>query len=101
MSSYSYTTINSTCDMDQNGLQWYDYYFVDATSGNITITLPTLYDSSYFQMHRIDTSSNTVTLVPQSGDTINNTSSLLFPINRYSQLIKTSSNWRCPRISFN
>ena len=99
--SYSYTTLNSTCDMNQNNLEFYDYYLIDASSGNISITLPTAYDSSYYQFQRIDTTANTVTLLPQSGDTVNSTSSLLFPINRYAQLIKIGTNWRCPRISFN
>lgn len=99
--SYSYATINSTVDMEQNNLQYYDYYLVDGSSGNISITLPVLYDGSYIQLHRIDTSSNTVTLLPQSGETINGTSSLIFPINRYAQCVKIGSNWRVPRLAFN
>ncbi len=99
--SYSYTTLNTTCDMELNNLQYFDYYFVDASAGSISITLPFLYDGSYIQMHRIDTTSNTVTLLPQTGETVNNTSSVLLPINRYAQCIKTSTNWRVPRIAFN
>lgn len=99
--SYSYTTLNSTCDMDQNNLQYYDYYLIDAATGNISITLPTLYDGSYIQLHRIDTSSNTVNLLPQSGETVNGTSSMLLPINRYAQCVKIGSNWRIPRLAFN
>lgn len=99
--SYSYTTITTTCDMEQNNLQYYDYYLLDASAGNISITLPVLYDGSYIQLHRIDTTSNTITLLPQSGETLNGTTSVLFPINRYAQCVKIGSNWRIPRISFN
>lgn len=99
--SYSYTTLNSTCDMELNNLQYFDYYLIDASSGSISITLPFLYDGSYLQFQRIDTSSNVVTLLPQTGETLNGTSSVIFPINRYSQCFKNGTNWRIPRISFN
>lgn len=99
--SYSYTTITSTVDMNQNSLEFFEYFLVDATSGNIEIKLPTSYDGSYFQFHRKDTSSNTVTFICQTGDTVNGGSSILLPINRYCQVIKIGNDWRTPRISFN
>jgi hypothetical protein len=99
--SYSYTDINSSVDMSLNNMEYYEYFFIDANSGNINITLPSSYDGAFFQFHRIDTSSNDVTFYPASGDTINGTSSLLFPINRLSQVIKKNTDWILPRISFN
>jgi len=100
--SYSYTTITNTCDMSTNNLEYYEYFFIDAFSGNIEIILPIAYDGSFYQFQRVDNSSNTVTFYPASGgDTINGTSSMIFPINRYSQIIKNGTNWRMARISYN
>lgn len=98
--SYSYTTINSTVDMNTNSLEYFEYFIVNA-SGNIEIKLPTAYDGSYYQFHRLDTTANTVTFTAQTGDTINGGSSLVLPINRYCQVIKIGNDWRVPRISFN
>jgi hypothetical protein len=99
--SYSYTTINSTVDMNTNSLEYFEYFIVDATSGNIEIKLPTAYDGSYFQFHRLDTTPNLVTFVPQTGNTVNGGSSFLLPVNRYTQVIKIQNDWRIPRIAFN
>lgn len=99
--SYSYTTINSTVDMNLNSLEYFEYFIIDATNGNINITLPTGYDGSYYQFHRLDTSTNVVTFLPQTGDTINGGSSIILPINRYTQPIKMGTDWRFPRFSFN
>jgi len=50
----------------------YDTYTVNATSGNITITLPNITaDGLVFNLRRTDTSSNTVTIQGTGGQLIN------------------------------
>ena len=100
--SYSVHTINSNTDMNQNSLEYNEYFLIDASSGNIDITLPANKgDGSFYQFHRTDESNNIVSFFPSSGETVNNTTSITLPINRYVQPIKISDNWIFSIISIN
>jgi len=59
--NYDVVTSNATLSWD------YDIYFVDASGGSITLTLPDPfdYDGTHFYIKRVDTTySNTVTVTP-------------------------------------
>lgn len=67
---FAIITTNTTLDLDDNTI------YVDATSGNITITLPSVASASsggvgiVYTIKRIDASINTVTITPNGSDTI-------------------------------
>lgn len=102
MSSYTIYTINSTCDMSQNGLDGFQYYYIDASSGNITVTLTSnCFTGSYYPFMRVDSSSNTVTFIPSSSAiTINSKTSLILPINTECDMIFSNNNWTAPKFSY-
>lgn len=63
MSSYSIYYVNNSIDMNQNGLAYYNYFFVDASSGNINIILPdNKNEGDYYEFQRLDSSTNTVNI---------------------------------------
>ena len=98
--SYSYYIINSNVNITTDGLEYYNYFFIYASNFDITIILPVSYDSAFYQFQRIDqTYSNNVEIIPNSGDTINNSSSINLSIKKYVQIIKVNSNWLAPVIS--
>ena len=71
----------------------YDTFLVDATGGNITVTIPTSPgDGSNFMISRIDSSSNTVTVVPTSAD-INGSSSVSLGVNENAKLGASNGDW--------
>lgn len=72
----------------------YEYQIIDATSGNLTLSLPQIpYDGIWTTFTRIDNSSNTVSIVPYSGDNIMGLSSL--PLYELSNI--TLSSWGANR----
>lgn len=69
---------------------------VDATSGNITITLPTAtgIDGREYIIKKIDSSSNTVTITPQSSQTIDGQSNyVLSAQNKYIEVKAANGNY--------
>jgi len=102
MSYYSTGYINSNNDMNATGFVGYQLMIVDASSGSISIILPTSGgDGTSYIFIRIDSSSsNTVTFTCQSGDTINNATSIIMPINRYSEIYYWGNNWIFPEYTF-
>jgi len=67
---------------------------VDATAGNITITLPSPTGNRRRRVIKTDASSNTVTIAPSVGVTINSDSSYkLFGIYRFVEVEPTGANW--------
>jgi hypothetical protein len=71
---------------------------VDATSGNITITLPaaTVFSGpdQFIDISRIDTSSNTVTIQRAGSDTIDEATSItLSGVNRVRLISNDVSRW--------
>jgi hypothetical protein len=70
--------------------------FADATSGNVTITLPTASTASGYRffVKRIDGSSNSVTVQRSSSDTIDGATSQSLPIQYMSiTVVSNGSNW--------
>ena len=101
MSSYVYCEITSNADMNNNTYAGFEYYFVDASSGSITITLPEiLYDGTTFIMHRIDNSVNNVTLEAFTGQTVDGTSSVNMPARNYQEFVSLNNNWYNPNFSY-
>ncbi|MFC5524006.1 hypothetical protein [Polaromonas jejuensis] len=87
-------TANATLTTTQCGL-----LLVDATSGNITLTLPAsgaASDDAFYNMRRIDSTANTVTVQRAGSDTIEGGTSFTLPPNSDTeiQLPGGSSNWR-------
>lgn len=100
MSSYNILHVSAHMDMSENSQDGYDIYFVDGTSNNITIDLPTSYwEGLYWQFQRVDNSVNVVTINAPSGKTINNNNSILLVGGQYCQMIYTNDNFICPLIS--
>ena len=60
-----------------------DVYLVDATNGNITITLPNILSNGMqYKLKRTDNTTNTVTIQATGGQLINNNSTFtLYPLN--------------------
>ena len=95
-SDASRTTITSTSSLltTQCGL-----LLVDATGGNITLTLPasgSATDDAFYILRRIDTTANTVTLQRAGSDTVEGGTSITLPPNSSTeiQIPGGSINWR-------
>ena len=97
MSNYNFVYFNANTDMDQGVNDGYEYYAIDCSGSNITITLPTItYDGVYYLFHRIDTSGNTLTLQAQTGQTVRGGASITLGGNRYIQIVSYGSDWLAP-----
>lgn len=72
-----------------------EIYGVDATAGNITVTLPSSPTESFaFRLYKIDGTANTITLDPSGSDTINGAAT--FVVSKLFQavfVVWTSSHW--------
>lgn len=100
--NYDPLNITSNLDMDDSDYTAYIYYLIDASAGDVTISLTAyLWDGQTFYLNRTDTSSNNVYLTPKSGSTLSNSTSSL-PLNVGQMCILTSvgTNWTAPRISY-
>ena len=87
-------TATSTLTVAQCGL-----LLIDATSGNIVLTLPAsgaISDDAIFQARRLDSTANTVTIQRAGTDTVNSGVSILLPAsgNTQIQLPAGAVNWR-------
>lgn len=94
MSTYSilYLTNNITININDG----YYIYYVDASSGNIDISLPDiyLYDGVSFRFCRKDNSTNVVTIYGYSGQNIDGSSS--FTLNGFRtsrEVVSFAQNW--------
>lgn len=91
MSFIETTTENS--DFTMNGS--YTIYLIDCTNNNVTVTLADIdiyIGNGYtFTMRRVDTSSNTLTIVGTNGQTIDGGSSFSLPIS--GKMDKTFLSW--------
>ncbi len=92
----SRTTITATATLatTQCGL-----LLVDATAGNITLTLPAsgpATDDAFYNLRRIDSTANVVTVQRAGADTVEGGTSITLPINSATelQLPGGSVNWR-------
>ena len=101
MSYLNCLDITTNTDIQATGSYGYKMFLIDCSAGNINITLPINYNVSY-KFFRIDNTSNTCTFTCQSGDTINNLTSLTFPINTYSEIYYQvgKKNWLFPKYTF-
>ena len=101
MSNYSTCLITSDIDQGSNGYDGYNYYIIDASSGNITITLTSNYLSNglYYYFNRIDSSTNGVTLLCPNGYTINGNSSLSLNIGQSCEIVFNNDDWIASRFN--
>ena len=92
MASPHITTVNTNTNIDDG----YDTYIVDASAGNITLTLPNITaDGYFFTIKRIDTNdSNTVTLVGTGGQEIDDLASILVTIGMNVTVNSINGEWR-------
>lgn len=91
MTSYAYVTL-ATSDLMLDFL--FNTYIVDASSGNIVLTLPTAVDEGpCFSIRRVDQSSNTVTIVCVGGQTIDGGSSITIPPQSNRMVSAFNGNW--------
>jgi hypothetical protein len=94
MSNVSVGELTTSVDMDN--YDGFNYLFVDCSAGNITIDMTTLiFDGYYFIFNRRDNSSNTVTLLPKTGQTINGTTSFLIPPRGVTGILGFNNDWTC------
>lgn len=84
-------TASSTISLEQ------EYLLVDASAGDVTLTLPDITSDNlgqYYFIKRTDTSANVVTISPSGSDTIEGSSSyLLSNENDSVHLVATSGDW--------
>lgn len=87
----NFTVVNTTRSIDGSD----DLYLVDATSGNITITLPdaSSNDGLWVRLQRTDSSTNTVTVIGYSAQTINGNASFSMFRTNDVQIVTSSSAW--------
>ena len=100
--SYSVYTLTYDNDFDVNYLG-YSYYLVDASSGNITLSLPTsiCWPGQSFIFNRIDSSTNSVTIEAKTNYSINNGSSISLSSHEYTETVnKDGTNWISPKFTY-
>lgn len=91
----SYSTVNITGTTDLNTLSGYNNYLVNVTTGT-TITLPTASSDGFnILICRGDISTAKVTIIPQSGQTLNGTlnGSYILPQRSVTNPYVFSNNW--------
>jgi hypothetical protein len=90
MSLESPVFVNSNGTLDSNATVFY----VDASGGNLSLTAMTITaDGMNFKILRTDSSSNTVTLAADSGQTINGASSVSLDVNVEYYYVSDGTNW--------
>lgn len=101
MSQYSICpVITATSDMDNNGLSGYNYFLIDCSGGNITITLPSsIWDGLTYVFLRTDLSANVLTFNAHSG-AINGGSSLTMSPKNYCEFVYFNGDWIAPKITY-
>lgn len=92
MANVNYTSINSDNDMMTTGLLSYSVISIDASSNDITITLP-INLSLCYKFFRIDTSTYNVTFNCQTGDTINNSTTYSLSMSNAMEIYYMGTNW--------
>lgn len=101
MSYINYINVTSNLDMNVDGNDGFLYFLVDCSSGNINIDLYSdPIDSQNYIIHRIDSSSNTLTLTATNSKMINGSSSTTININTYADASFLNGNWLCSKFTF-
>lgn len=89
---YSVTTTSSNLTLTSDN----DIVLVNASSSSLTIALPsaTTVSGKAFTVKKIDSSSNTVTVQPQTGQTIDGSSSKILSVQyEFLTIVSDGSNW--------
>ncbi len=87
-----YSSVSSDTTLDNT----YSVVAVDASGGNVTITLPTAVgvEGRTFSIKKVDSSSNTVTINPNGAETIDGGSSAVISVQYVSvMVISDNTNW--------
>ena len=73
-----------------------DLTFVDATSNNITVTLPTAVSKTGINLYikRVDDTTNQVKVIPTGSETIDDDSEIIITYNQCMYVVSDGTNWR-------
>ena len=90
--AYSFTTLTATGSIDTTK----NVNFIDATSGDITATLPSAVTNAGVFLHikRVDSSTNTVTIDTTASQTIDNYTDIQISENQSLMIVSDETNWR-------
>ena len=93
--SIDYTTTTITANATLSDISGLVTVLCDCTSGNITISLPTAVgNQAAFNIKKIDSSSNTVTIDPDSSETIDGAATVtIYDDDDFVQVQSDNSNW--------
>lgn len=97
-------TVTDSIDMNENYMNLYTMYFIDASNNNIEIQITNdpVTQGLVYEFLRIDNNtSNTVTFIAKSGYTVSGSTSLSLDINQHVTLINNGSDWIAPRYTYN
>lgn len=94
MGFVSQLTVTVGAPVGSGNIGAYIVDLVDATTGNKTRTLPVPRLNAHFYIKKVDSSVNTVTVVPHASETIDgDTSKILYVQYQSSHLVSDGTNW--------
>lgn len=102
MSQYNISPlITSDIDFDVGSWSGYNYFPIDCSGGNININLPSsLWPGLSFYFNRVDSSTNILTFIPNTG-TIENNSTLTASGKTIIECVYDGvGNWYAPKSSY-
>jgi len=101
--SIDYTTTTITANATLSDISGLVTVLCDCTSGNITISLPTAVgNQAAFNIKKIDSSSNTVTIDPNSSETIDGAATVtIYDDDDFVQVQSDNSNWVITNLKLN
>lgn len=101
--SIDYTTTTITANATLSDISGLVTVLCDCTSGNITISLPTAVgNQAAFNIKKIDSSSNTVTIDPNSSETIDGSATVtIYDDDDFVQVQSDNSNWVITNLKLN
>lgn len=101
--SIDYTTTTITANATLSDISGLVTVLCDCTSGNITISLPTAVgNQAAFNIKKIDSSTNTVTIDPDSSETIDGAATVtIYDDDDFVQVQSDNSNWVITNLKLN
>lgn len=101
--SIDYTTTTVSANATLSDISGLVTILCDCTSGNITISLPTAVgNQAAFNIKKIDSSTNTVTIDPDSTETIDGQSTVtIYDDDDFVQVQSDNSNWVITNLKLN
>lgn len=101
--SIDYTTTTITANATLSDISGLVTVLCDCTSGNITISLPTAVgNQAAFNIKKIDSSINTVTIDPNSSETIDGAATVtIYDDDDFVQVQSDNSNWVITNLKLN